>query len=258
MKMQCEIIRDLIPLIEDDVCSQQSKDAVSEHIKTCASCRNLYKQAKIHPVIDLKPDDEAVQKSVRKGFKKIKRRWAASVLLVILLIPVVFLSWGQINGRGISFTNLHEILIADSFLRDLKDEDYQAAFLHLNIEPMKEEWIHEWFDAKQLENYESDAQRVFCESASLLKEIGGIEDFQFLAINHQHRYYIVYYTVVVNGKEQELTLDVTDEGIERFSGTGSYLDDPVSHFGEWTEFLWQEYEGCYFDPETHQYQYNSR
>lgn len=26
MKIQCEIIRDLIPLIEDDVCSEQSKE----------------------------------------------------------------------------------------------------------------------------------------------------------------------------------------------------------------------------------------
>lgn len=256
MNMQCEIIKDLIPLMADDVCSPQSKQAVSEHIQTCDTCRQFYEKAKIHPVFTFSTDEEAALKSMRSGFRKIKRRWAVSILLVIAFIPVVFLSWGQWNGRGISFTNINEIIIADTFLKDLKNGDYEAAFDHMDITSIQEDWLNEWFDEETLENMENDAQRVFCESASMLIDQGGITDYRFLAIDKQADSYTIYYTVIVNGQEQELSLYVNDQGIERFSGHGSFIDDPLSHFGQWSEYLWEEYEGCYYDPETKQYIYH--
>ena len=255
MTMQCEIIKDLIPLMEDDVCSPQSKEAVLEHIQTCDNCRQFYEKAKIQPVFELSTDETAALKSMKKGFRKIKRKWAVSILLVIALIPIIFLAWGQLNGRGVSFTNINKIKIADAFLSDLKEGDYEAAFHHIDITPIKEDWLGEWFDEKTLENIEEDAQRVFCESASLLIDTGGITDYQFLAIDKQTDSYMLYYTVIVNGQEQELLLNVADQGIIRFSNHGSFIDDPVAHFGQWSEYLWEEYEGCYFDPETKQYIY---
>lgn len=255
MSIQCEIIKDLIPLMEDDVCSPQSKEAVLEHIQACDTCRQFYEKARIQPVFELDPDEKTALKSMKKGFRKIKRRWAVSILLVIALIPVIFLAWGQLKGRGISFTNISEIIIADTFLADLKKGDYKAAFNHIDITPLKENWLDEWFDEETLANMEKDAQRVFCESASLLIDNGGITDYQFLTIDKQADSYTIYYTVTVNGKEQELSLDVTDQGVNCFSSLGSFIDDPVSHFGQWSEYLWEEYKGCYFDPETKQYIY---
>ena len=39
MKIPCEIIRDLLPLYVDGVCSEESKKAVKEHLPDCAACR---------------------------------------------------------------------------------------------------------------------------------------------------------------------------------------------------------------------------
>ena len=39
MKLSCEIVRDLLPLYHDGVCSTESADAVQEHLETCAACR---------------------------------------------------------------------------------------------------------------------------------------------------------------------------------------------------------------------------
>lgn len=39
MKYPCELIRDLIPLKSDGVCSEASKKAVEEHLAECESCR---------------------------------------------------------------------------------------------------------------------------------------------------------------------------------------------------------------------------
>lgn len=255
MKMQCEIIRDLIPLMEDDVCSEQSKKAVLEHIEECKECRRLYGTAQIHPEFVLNVEEIVTKEVLDKGFKKIKRRWLAATFAILLVVPILYLSWGQYYGRGLAFTNINELVIARAFLNDLEKEDYEAAFYHLNLEPMKERWIGEWFEEEKLENIERDAKRVFCESAKLLKNVGGIENPKLLAIDEQLDHYTIYYTIIVNGKEEELTLDVTDRGVIGFSGNGSFIDDPVAHFGEWSEFLWQEYEGCYFNPETNQYVY---
>ena len=125
----------------------------------------------------------------------------------------------------------------------------------MNIEPLKKEWLDEWFDEEKLKNFDDDAERVFCESASLLIDAGGIQDFEFLAVDRQPDSYTVYYTVVVDGKEHALSMDITNDGIKSFFGAGSFINDPVAHFGAWSEYLWEEYEGCYFDTETKKYVY---
>lgn len=255
MKIQCEIIRDLIPLIEDDVCSEQSKETVLEHIKNCEECRRIYETSKVQPVLELSTDETIAKKAIKKGLRKIKRRWIASILVVILLVPICFLTWGQYNGRGISFTNINEIMIANSFLKDLKKGDYEAAFKHINTESLKEEWLYEWFNEEKLKNFDDDAERVFCESASLLIDAGGIQDFEFLAVDRPSDSYMVYYTIVVDGRERELSMYITNDGIEYLSNSASFINDPVAHFCAWSEYLWEEYEGCYFDTETKKYIY---
>lgn len=40
MKISCEIVKDLIPLYYDEVCSSESRIAVDEHIQECENCKN--------------------------------------------------------------------------------------------------------------------------------------------------------------------------------------------------------------------------
>ena len=37
--MKCEVVRDLIPLVIDDVASEESRNLVGEHLETCEACR---------------------------------------------------------------------------------------------------------------------------------------------------------------------------------------------------------------------------
>ena len=39
MNISCEIIRDLLPLYHDNVCSEKSCKLVEEHLKTCEKCK---------------------------------------------------------------------------------------------------------------------------------------------------------------------------------------------------------------------------
>ena len=69
MKNNCEIIRDLLPLYCDNVCSEASKKLVEEHIDECAECRN--EALKIKSEFSSKHIDEEKTKS--QIFKKIKK-----------------------------------------------------------------------------------------------------------------------------------------------------------------------------------------
>lgn len=44
MKYPCAIIKDLLPLYTDGVCSEESRQAVMEHLKDCACCRKEYEK----------------------------------------------------------------------------------------------------------------------------------------------------------------------------------------------------------------------
>lgn len=41
MEKRCSVIEDLLPLYVDGVCSDESRNLIEEHIKTCRSCKNL-------------------------------------------------------------------------------------------------------------------------------------------------------------------------------------------------------------------------
>ncbi len=41
-KISCDICLDLMPLVKDEVASEDSKTAVLEHLKTCKSCSEIY------------------------------------------------------------------------------------------------------------------------------------------------------------------------------------------------------------------------
>lgn len=46
MKKDCEVVRDLMPLVLDDVASDGSKHMVSAHVQTCAECAAYMNQLK--------------------------------------------------------------------------------------------------------------------------------------------------------------------------------------------------------------------
>lgn len=44
MSLDCDMIRDLLALYHDGLTSPSSKEAVTTHLKNCASCRTYYRQ----------------------------------------------------------------------------------------------------------------------------------------------------------------------------------------------------------------------
>ena len=42
--LSCNIVRDLLPQYAENLCSEETRAAVSEHLERCEDCRTLYRQ----------------------------------------------------------------------------------------------------------------------------------------------------------------------------------------------------------------------
>ena len=64
--MKCEIIRDLIPLYLDKVCSEDSRKLVEEHLAECSECRKYMKEleTELESVSDIRQDIPGRQCSI--------------------------------------------------------------------------------------------------------------------------------------------------------------------------------------------------
>lgn len=96
--MKCEIIKDLIPLCLDELCSDESKAEIEEHIKGCDNCRLLYESApQTKDVSEKAPDEGKAFRKVNKKIKRSKLKIAIlSLLLIAILCPLGYLTYGQI------------------------------------------------------------------------------------------------------------------------------------------------------------------
>ena len=82
--MNCEIIKDLIPLYIDGCCSKESERAVEEHLSDCSECKKLFEEMK-------EPTDIIAASVSPKALSKINEL-KPSVLQSVLL----FTSFGLI------------------------------------------------------------------------------------------------------------------------------------------------------------------
>lgn len=116
--MNCNIVKDLIPLYIDGCCSEESEKVVEEHIRDCGDCKRLLE--------DMKSSSDIITVSESpKTFNKLND-WKASVLQSVLL----FLSFALItvgvaleartpSGIGNGFWALNLVIPATGFMLSL-------------------------------------------------------------------------------------------------------------------------------------------
>lgn len=86
MKVTCNVIRDLLPLYADGVCSGESRELVEAHLRTCASCRNELKMTEDAYNSGLPhPNDEKMAEAAANGWKKAKKRYLLVVMSAIIM-----------------------------------------------------------------------------------------------------------------------------------------------------------------------------
>ena len=64
--ISCNIIEDLLPLYVDDVCGDETREIIEEHIKDCRGCRQKLEQMKSNLPLDNMDDNFDDSKIIRK------------------------------------------------------------------------------------------------------------------------------------------------------------------------------------------------
>ena len=120
----CEVIRDLLPLYIDHICSEESQRMVEEHLECCDECKKLYENLS-NPVRQNISEPEL---DSREAFKAMNRKWRIKKISIvcasILLTAIVFVA-GYMVVQDVS--SVHDYFFPATYVtvRDLSDDDWQ-------------------------------------------------------------------------------------------------------------------------------------
>lgn len=103
MKTDCEVIRDLLPLYVDEICSDKSRELVDEHLGECAECGDLLKKLRETEIeSDLKSEKQNVIDYGIRKFKHLSAKAGSTVsgLFMIPILAVLILNLIAGSGMG--------------------------------------------------------------------------------------------------------------------------------------------------------------
>ena len=90
MKVTCEIIKDLLPLFIDNLCSNDSKAAIEEHIKICDNCKTELQNMQMSLTANNREqniNEATVLKILSKEWKK--NKWQSLLRGIVYTLIVV-------------------------------------------------------------------------------------------------------------------------------------------------------------------------
>jgi len=89
MNKECEIVRDILPLYLDSVCSPSSREIIDEHLKTCPDCAAYLEDIRASEAESALKSEKSLV--IRDQARRFKRRSAAtgSVISALFMIPIL-------------------------------------------------------------------------------------------------------------------------------------------------------------------------
>lgn len=99
MEQNCNVIRDLLPLYMEKICSEESEHLVEEHLQQCKSCQNLADMMQKTELIS-----EEIEKKEINYWKKVKQHSTQKSLILfglLVLAVLVGMTAIVINRTGI-------------------------------------------------------------------------------------------------------------------------------------------------------------
>ena len=273
----CDVVQDLLPLYLDGCCHPGSRALVEEHLKECPDCERVRREmaGEIPAPEEPQPEGEAEPakeepeqapeqkraKTFRKGMKKIRRRWIASLIAVIILVPFVLLGINQVREEGLCYTNLNEFYLANAFLGKMKAGDYEGAAEYIDREFRRWEFQAR-FTEEELANYDQDALDTFVAAAQGYTEMGGLSDYRFHWGGYGNAYqcsesfdgvpiYQFEFALTIGGVEYRARVEASKDGVTNCHVYDSPMGGPqqLNAINVWEYNLWDKYEALYDNEE---------
>jgi hypothetical protein len=96
MRIDCEVMSDLLPLYVEDLTSEESNEIVREHLSYCGECREKYEKLKAGE--NIIEDDGSLLKKIAKKYRYNKVRYFATIAFTILCL--VTAGYGRMTLEG--------------------------------------------------------------------------------------------------------------------------------------------------------------
>lgn len=137
MKIDCDIVKDLLPLYVEGLASEKSGMAIEEHMKECEDCKKIYQEMKApKPQIQYNREPaESFQKYVKKNKKKLCIKTAVITAMAVLLVVVVRLA--AVGG-------LIAFLAIDSEKAEVQEDTDISHYSRYMGENAEKEYIQKW------------------------------------------------------------------------------------------------------------------
>ncbi|MBR4102330.1 MAG: zf-HC2 domain-containing protein [Oscillospiraceae bacterium] len=137
MRMDCDVIKDLLPLYAEDMVSDKSRELIRTHFDECEECRKLY-ETMMEPAPKAEFTKEPA-KSFQKYVKKSKRKLVLRVALITAaVVAAVFIA------RLIAIGGLMAFLMLDSALAPIKVDTDVNHYSQYMGENAKSEYRNKW------------------------------------------------------------------------------------------------------------------
>ena len=101
-KVSCEIVKDMLPLYYDNVCSSDSEKMVKEHLADCQSCRLELDRLKVEfelpkEEIEMIRNDRKVIKSISSFWNRSKiKSFAIGVIVSLILVSLIYFGYSRL------------------------------------------------------------------------------------------------------------------------------------------------------------------
>lgn len=115
--MDCNVIKDLLPLYVDQQTSEDSNRLIEAHIAQCPQCRQILNQ--MQEPLEPDPIDE-VQELINQICAKKRRRKVITILAIVLPVLVLLLGWWIYMEAH--FQNYKHVVASTNEARILKEE----------------------------------------------------------------------------------------------------------------------------------------
>ncbi|MBQ3919675.1 MAG: zf-HC2 domain-containing protein [Oscillospiraceae bacterium] len=119
MKINCDVIQDLLPLYADNACSEESAKLVEEHIAECSECAHMLEMLKNNEIEEgLRYERSDVLEYGAQEFRRQSARFGGAVSGLIMLPLLLCLGINFVASGGMSwvFIVMAALLVAASLI----------------------------------------------------------------------------------------------------------------------------------------------
>ncbi|MCM3671030.1 zf-HC2 domain-containing protein [Mesobacillus maritimus] len=110
MKKDCSITQDLLPLYEEELLQQETKQFVDEHLQSCQECRQIAEQSQISLAPKVKPG-----LSSKKMIREVTMRVTTIQIFFVALAFLLAMSTSNMNG-SVGFVLTYTLLGTITYL----------------------------------------------------------------------------------------------------------------------------------------------